>query len=369
MLRKIIAFFFDSVYQVVTWVWIAVSISSFFFFAGKPRVEGGKGMAWSAVSLSIAVVVMILLLAKKYFLDAREMARPELYISGSRMLPLKVGQGETVVLGIKNRGNATARNIRLGNANHLFLPGSFSGPLEYIPIPGSVDTQPDIGVGPEEKTTAAISPYALTADRIKKLQNKTLLFFHFCEGDYEDDKGNIYPLDYCYMYEPSAPTCMRICPERYWPKDRKDRKFPEHPKLTIERAAADVAAGKSLDVKVVFKNRGSMAITSLSLDGAAVVTRKSFKGPVEPGELTHTDFPMALAPGVDMTAMLRGLTLTAEGAKGIEDGGYLLFHYGVGRYSDELGRIQPIEFCFRYEPGIPYLSVADKCYWPKNDND
>jgi hypothetical protein len=54
------------------WVWIAASISSFFFFAGKPSGERAQGMVWSAVSLCVAVVAMIVLLAKRYFWDREQ---------------------------------------------------------------------------------------------------------------------------------------------------------------------------------------------------------------------------------------------------------------------------------------------------------
>jgi hypothetical protein len=66
MWRKIMRFLFESVYQVVTWVWIAVSISAFFFFASS---KSKNGMIDSAVSLFVAILVMLMLIAKKHFWD------------------------------------------------------------------------------------------------------------------------------------------------------------------------------------------------------------------------------------------------------------------------------------------------------------
>ncbi len=42
---KIVGFLFDSAYQAVTWVWIAISISAFFYYAGK---DNERGMRWLA---------------------------------------------------------------------------------------------------------------------------------------------------------------------------------------------------------------------------------------------------------------------------------------------------------------------------------
>jgi hypothetical protein len=71
--------------------------------------------------------------------------RPELYISGARMMPLEASKPETVLLGLKNRGKAIARNIRLGGGNHVFTTRDFAGPLVYKPVP--FQSRPDFGAG------------------------------------------------------------------------------------------------------------------------------------------------------------------------------------------------------------------------------
>src|SRR5436305_941957 len=136
MWRKIITFLFDSFYQVVTWVWIGVSISAFFFFASN---KSKNGMIGSAVSLLAAILLMLALMAKKHFWD------------------------------------------------------------------GEADR-------------------SLSQQQIDLLKEGKVLFFHFAEGEYSDDDGNTYPIDYCYMFNPKSPKVMRVCPEKFWPKNRTDRR-------------------------------------------------------------------------------------------------------------------------------------------------
>jgi hypothetical protein len=148
--------------------------------------------------------------------------QPELYISGAMMMPLEAGKPETVLLGLKNRGKAIARNIRLGGGNHVFTTRNFAGPLVYKPVP--FQSRPDLGPGKEENSLISKSPQPLSQKQIEELTNEEALFFHFAEGEYDDDAGNTYPIDYCYMFNPLSPTILKMCPEKYWPKSRADRR-------------------------------------------------------------------------------------------------------------------------------------------------
>jgi hypothetical protein len=371
--KKMWEFLFDSAYQVVTWVWIGLSIASFFYYAGKDHVSGTR---WSLVSLICSVIVMIILVANQHFFSrhSEPAKRPELYINGSRMGPLSSGQPETVVLGIKNRGQTTARNIRLGGGNHLFTTNSFSGPLEYKPV--GVTLRPDLGPG-EENSLVSQSTQPLTANRIKELQDGKVLFFHFAEGEYEDDDGNTYPIDYCYMYMPLSPTVMRLCPEKYWPRERKDRQFPLRPKLVIQSAGVNLVAGEQVDIHVVFTNQGGADVARMWMEGVTTIHSKTFKGPLERKGMTRTEVPMVPAVGSTMTATLREpQRWTKDGIAAIKRGDYLLLHFGRTEYTDDIGNLYWLEFCFRYEPGIPlsssgmhYMASADRCFWPKENHD
>lgn len=372
MPRKILNFLFDSTFQVVTWVWIGVSIGAFFFFASSKNTWG---MVLSVISLFASVAVMLGLIATKHFWDSDgKRKRPELYVSGALMKPLKVGEPETVVLGLKNRGNGIARNIRLGRGNHLFAPASFTGPLECKP--SDSDTRPDLG--PDEETSlVSPSQNPLSQDRLSDLQSGKLLFFHFAEGEYDDDDGRAYPVDYCFMYAPLAPTVMRTCPEMYWPKDRAARKFPKRPDLFVKSAAVNLIAGQSVDIYVIFINRGDETATNMWMEGVTTVKPKTFKGPLERKGMTRSDVPIRLAPGADMTAILREPNRwSKEGVAAIKSEKYLLFHYGRGEYEDAAGNRYPIEYCLRYErdipesgSGMPYMGFCDPSFWPKDSGD
>jgi hypothetical protein len=80
-----------------------------------------------------------------------------------------------------------------------------------------------LGPGKEENSLISKSPQPLSKERIEQLEKEEVLFFHFAEGEYDDDDGNTYPIDYCYMYNPLSPTILKMCPEKYWPKSRADR--------------------------------------------------------------------------------------------------------------------------------------------------
>jgi hypothetical protein len=213
MWNQIKSFLFASVYEVITWVWIGFSIGAYFYNAGN---KNARGVRLAEISLAVSVLAMPCFIAKRIFWDTESdttRPRPELYSNGAMMKPLISGQPELVIVGLKNRGNAVARNIRLGGGNHLFTLKNFRGPLEYKRV--DVTTYADLGSGDEENSLISQSVQPLTAKRIKQLQDGEVLFFHFAEGEYDDDNGNTYLIDYCYMFNPLSPTIMRTCPEKY----------------------------------------------------------------------------------------------------------------------------------------------------------
>jgi hypothetical protein len=293
--------------------------------------------------------------------------RPELYVSGARMLPLEPGTPETVLLGMKNRGNATARNIRLGGGNHLFTTSSFSGPLEYKPV--AVDMRPDLGPG-EENSLISESPQPLSKERINELQDSKVLFFHFAEGEYDGDDGTTYPIDYCYMFFPLSPTIMRVCPEKYWPKERKDRKFPGRPELFIEQVVFDtLEVGKPETIRLVIRNRGKITAHNVTIETTHAHTPASFQGPLV-YETVPPDTQPSIGPGGVMTSISRSSWLTtAEGIRGIMAGSRLLFQYGRGHYEDEAGNSYPIKFCYMFDPSFPRtMVICPNQLCPKEDN-
>jgi hypothetical protein len=55
---------FESVFQVVTWVGIAVAIAAIFYFLSKDNL---RGAIWSSAALACAVAVMLAIIADRYF--------------------------------------------------------------------------------------------------------------------------------------------------------------------------------------------------------------------------------------------------------------------------------------------------------------
>jgi hypothetical protein len=199
-----------------------------------------RGFFWSLVVLVFLVLIMLGIRAKQHFWDGEvgttPTARPELYAHGVMMGPLIPGQPETVLVGLGNRGNATARNICLGGGNHIFTKSDFAGPLVYKHVPAQV--RPDIGPGDkEENSLISASTQPLSKGQIKQLESGEVLFFHFAEGEYTDDDGNSYPIDYCYMFNPRSPTVMGVCPKSIGRKAApKDGEFL--PLISCKRALA-----------------------------------------------------------------------------------------------------------------------------------
>jgi hypothetical protein len=125
------------------------------------------------------------------------------------------------------------------------------------------------GPGDEEKSVISKSPQPLSQKQIDQLNSGEVLFFHFAEGEYEDYRGDTYLIDYCYMYNPLSPIVMRVCPEKYWPKKRTDRRgtpsLDQAPKVatgtieppppsrrtTSETVAVESRVTPSIDIRVI----------------------------------------------------------------------------------------------------------------------
>jgi hypothetical protein len=230
MLRKILDFLFDSVYQIVTWVWIGVSIASFFFFAGKPSGQRAQGMKWSAISLGLSVITMILLLAKQHFFDAappderpKEGAPnlpttpcPEMYIASAKINPFVPGQPERFMLLLKNSGDLAARKITIKVATTVRLK-FLTGPLDerYVEQGDMVAKM----VPGQEMTLVAQSNSVVTPEHITDVEDGRRLLFHHGIGTYSDELGRDYSFRFVFMYDHSLSPHMRVAPPKYWPKD------------------------------------------------------------------------------------------------------------------------------------------------------
>jgi hypothetical protein len=203
---------------------------------------------------------------------------------------------------------------------------------------------------------------------IKALNDGKAFWFHYGKGTYEDDDGNSYPLSFCYMYDPGIED-MRICPDRFWPKDDASPMPVPRPNLTTKGAQARFRVDGPEDITVAITNLGDLTATKLWLDGITVVTPPDFKGPLrKEGSIRH-ECPTEIIPGATISTVLRGnKRWTKSGVESVRSGKNLLFHYCEGGYEDGAGNSYPFAFCFKYEPGFPVMSLCEKCYWPKPES-
>jgi hypothetical protein len=213
-------FLFDSAYQVVTWIWIGFSIGAFFYYLSK---NSGQGVLWSVVSLACSAIVMIVLIANQHFGAQDDQERPELFVEQVIIEPFQVGKPETVSLIFRNRGKIVAEHVSI-ETTHAHKPKTFDGPLVY-------DTKPPdsvLTIGPDSIfTVVSRSPWVTNATWIQEIINGDRLLFVYGKGHYEDRGGTEYPISFCYMYEPSLPRNMVICPTRFLPTDKPKPEAPE----------------------------------------------------------------------------------------------------------------------------------------------
>jgi hypothetical protein len=67
-------FLFDSAYQIVTWVFIALSIGGIWYFVSKGNY---RGTLWSVITLACSVIVMIGIMADHYFFRSTDSPNKE----------------------------------------------------------------------------------------------------------------------------------------------------------------------------------------------------------------------------------------------------------------------------------------------------
>src|SRR5437773_901244 len=106
MWDKIKRFLFASVYEVITWVWIGVSIGAYFYNAAN---KNAGGVRLAEISLAVSVFAMLCFIAKRIFWDEQEKPseRPELSLEMAKVV-FRPNQSAMVRLYIRNRGNVTA---------------------------------------------------------------------------------------------------------------------------------------------------------------------------------------------------------------------------------------------------------------------
>ena len=103
------AFLFESAYQVVTWVFITISIAAVFYFLAKGN---HRGVLWSVITMVICVAIMIGLIADRYVVSDAPILptdRPWLSVDVIPAGPITFEKGGAtfpIVYRITNRGHS-----------------------------------------------------------------------------------------------------------------------------------------------------------------------------------------------------------------------------------------------------------------------
>jgi len=358
---KISDFVAVSIYDLVTWVGIGLSVGLvlIYGFQGNQR-----GVRWSVAMLLLFVLIMLAVRVKQHFYS-EPTERPRMVVERAIARPLVAGHQKAVSVWLKNRGTATALNITV-SINQAFTPPDFLGPLKFTFI--DPDSRPDC----EPSETVSLmgkSKEPVEQWEIDALNNRKALWFHFGKGVYEDQQSRSYPLDFfAFMYEPSLEGLMRIAPDRYWP-DKADSPLlsvQPRPELTLEDARGRCEVGKPPHVTIRIKNRGQITAHRIELETTHYFAHaRTFKGPVE-----HVpNVPPYLYPSLPFNEEVEGHTeggdpFTSQDKADIEDGKLLWVNYSKGKYEDEAGNEYTFDFCVLYVPGKPFMDIAPRAYWP-----
>jgi hypothetical protein len=367
-----------SIYDLVTWVGIPICISLAFVFALQ---KSWRALGWSVVGLLLLMTVMLAIRARQHRrtieakasqlgdrpLPSATMARPEIYVERAIARPLVAGHEKAVALWLKNGGTKPALNITVW-INQAFGKPDFKGPLKYTFL--EPDTRPDCAPGAIVsllgKSKGTIAQWEIDA-----LNKREALWFHFGKGMYEDDLGNSYPFDFCFMYEPTL-SDMRICPDCYWPSKRDSKPLAPamRPEIVLASAEGRCVAGDPPRVTMKIVNAGKVSAHRIELESTHFFAHaKTFKGPVEhePNVPPYV-FPV-LPPDYEAEGHTEGgPPFTAQDVTDIEGGKLLFINYSTAKYEDEAGNFYPFEFCVLYKPGTPLMEIAPKSFWPKKND-
>lgn len=357
--------FLVSVYDVVTWIGIAIVVGLVLMYGFQ---KNWHAFSWSVLALFLLMLAMLTIRAlqhkKSIEAGSRQIIdRPELSIERVYVKILEAGKPEIVNMEIQNRGKLTALNVAIhGTLVHEYT--TFKGPLIHKP------TDPQIvnSIAPGATITCAFhSTWINTAEDVETIKSGKIQLFHFGKAHYEDQAGKKYPLDYCFLYDPSVPRSMMISPAQYWPKDGAlPQSTPTRPELFVERATAELVPGKPKRVAVEFVNRGNGEAKHLTVWMNQGLAKPDFPGPLK-FEALEPDTRPSIGPNGTVTLVGgKNEPITTAEYEAIQHGTRVWFIFGKGVYEDSAGSSWPIDFCFQYEPSIaPVMRICPDKYWPK----
>jgi hypothetical protein len=210
------AFLFDSAYQLITWVCIALSIGSIFYFLGKGY---WRGALWAFVILLVSIVVMLGLLADRYIVEGytrrapvtETQERPYVVFRATRLKPLTAGNYPVIEYELENISKVEV-SVLLTDATCQFTQDLKQTSFEYL-----AGNEPEFTMVPTKRIYGQMRfpKQILTEDQIRALNQEPeqgrLVFY--ARGEYKDISGggSTYFLNFCQMYNPYIDGNLIFC--------------------------------------------------------------------------------------------------------------------------------------------------------------
>ncbi|MEY2520904.1 MAG: hypothetical protein QOF24_2663 [Verrucomicrobiota bacterium] len=203
-------FLFDSAYQIVTWVLIAISIGSFFYFLSK---GSGRGMMWSGAGLICSITAMLALLADRYFFQSKAKitaeTRPHVFFKATALVkPLTPGIPPTVKFIIANSGQTEAKGATTDITFYFSTnpkDRSFHFNKDSAPMPFTL--------APTEQWHGEFRPHLVfNPTQVQGLNDGQVRLFVSARLRYSDIDGKEYSSPMCRMYDPTVSGFLIVCP-------------------------------------------------------------------------------------------------------------------------------------------------------------
>ena len=207
---KMINFVFESLYQVVTWVFIGLTIGGIFYFLSKGNI---RGVVWSSVGLICFVVIMIGIVADHYFFRSEAQTavsskeRPYVFFEHAQLMkPLASGDRPAITMILANSGPVEATGVVKDISYYLSLDRAVHT-LEYHP-----GAQVTFSLEPTARVTIRFNPkFVLTEEVVKAATEGKVWLFFYARGEYKDATGQTYPLQFCRLYDNDMPGNLINC--------------------------------------------------------------------------------------------------------------------------------------------------------------
>jgi hypothetical protein len=223
---KMTNFLFESLYQVITWVFIALAVGSIFYFLSKGNT---RGVLWSSVGLVCFVAVMIGIVGDHYFFrsevqtTAPAKERAYVFIEGTSLAkPLSAGEKPILMIYLTNSGVLEATGF-LKDLSFYWTSDHSMQSFPYYQSKGAT-----FSLAPTAHFVVRFKPdLVLNEEMVKGIVAGTIRLLFYARGEYKDSERS-YPLSFCRQYDSDMPGNLINCGEGIEFKDAEGTPKPEN---------------------------------------------------------------------------------------------------------------------------------------------